>query len=200
MISSGRSRAAVASAAGMPLLLAFPEVRHILESRMVLHMMLEWPLLLAAGWAANKPSRKASVVGRRYDQLDVHGLLGMTLLTGFSLFWMLPVSLDLSLLSVPMCLFKYTGWWLCGLALRRSWPRLADESLVFFLGSMAWMLATAGLLYQASESRLCVNYLIDDQMIAGRALVIAAVLLGGLAAIRLARPRSEGANRPRHQV
>ena len=187
---------AVCTAAAAPLLLAFPQIRYILESRMALHMVLELPLLLVAGWAAAALAKDLAKVGRRYDDLDFHGLLGTALLTSLSLFWMLPVSLDLSLLSIPVQLAKYGSWWLSGMALRRTWPRLVDESLVFFFGMMSWMLATAGMLYQASETRLCVSYLFDDQLVAGRALVVAAVLLGAWALIQLARPRTERARGP----
>jgi hypothetical protein len=188
------------TAAATPFLLASAQVRDILESRMALHMVLELPLLLAAGWAAGALTRNRSALGRRYDQFDLHGLLGTAFVTGLSLFWMLPVTLDLSLLSLPMRLAKYAGWWLAGLALRRTWRRLADESMVFFFGMMSWMMATAGMLYQASDSRLCVSYLVDDQLVAGRALVVAAVTLGAWALVRLARPRAEGAGGTTHQL
>ena len=47
------------------------------------------------------------------------------------------------------------------------------------------MMATAGLLYRESDSRLCVNYLVDQQWWAGTGLLGGAVLLGALA-IRMA--------------
>lgn len=180
--------------AATPLLLALPQVRHVLEGRMVLHMALELPLLLLAGLAAASLATEKSAWGRRYDEVDRLGLLGSALVTCVTLFWMLPVSLDLSLLSTPLRLAKYASWWIAGLALQRTWPRLTEESVVFFVGNMSWMLATAGLLYQASETRLCVNYLFDDQLITGRALVAAAVLLGGWAIRRLVKSPDATAN------
>ncbi len=196
MIFAARDRRRlVLAAAWMPFLLVCPHLRDIVESRMALHMLLELPLLLAAGWAAAELAGDGFGPTRRYDGMDVQGLLGTTLVTSVALFWMLPAALDLSLLAYPMRLAKVASWWLAGFALRRTWPRLADESLAFFAGNMAWMLATAGLLYQADDARLCVNYLLDDQRVAGRALVVASLALGGLALSRLAR-RDHGASRP----
>jgi hypothetical protein len=167
---------------------------------MLLHMTVELPLLLLSGVAAASWASDRSRLGRLYDDFDVHGLLGAALVAGMSLFWMLPVSLDLSLLSTPLRLAKYASWWIAGLALRRTWPRLEDESLVFFVGNMSWMLATAGLLYQSSDTRLCVNYLLDDQLIAGQALVCGAVLLGFWALARLVRSRAAIATESQRQL
>ena len=40
--------------AALPLLLLWPALRHAIESRMSLHMLLEFPLLFAAGWAVQR--------------------------------------------------------------------------------------------------------------------------------------------------
>ena len=47
-------RAARVLLALLPLLLLWPALRHAIESRMLTHMLLEWPLLFAAGWAAHE--------------------------------------------------------------------------------------------------------------------------------------------------
>ena len=53
----------------LPLLLLWPALRHAVESRMLLHMLLEWPLLFAAGWAAHgllaRPWMQAKAGGRQ---------------------------------------------------------------------------------------------------------------------------------------
>jgi hypothetical protein len=59
---------------------------------------------------------------------------------------------------------------------------------VFFVGNLAWMLASAGMLYRESESRLCVNYLAADQVWAGNGLIALAIVLAALALRRLAAP------------
>jgi hypothetical protein len=55
------------------------------------------------------------------------------------------------------------------------------EVMLFWIGNLAWMSATAGSLYADAPTRLCVNYLQDDQRHAGVGLVLLALLLGALA-------------------
>lgn len=65
-------------------------------------------------------------------------------------------------------------------------------SRLFLLGNLVWMLATAGLLYEAAEPRLYVNYLRDEQVWAGRLLVgLSAVLTVGLALIAVGSCRRD---------
>ena len=59
--------------------------------------------------------------------------------------------------------------------------RLGPVVAAFFLGNAAWMLATAGLLFHEAEVRLCVNYLVDDQVWTGTGLIAWALVLGGVA-------------------
>jgi hypothetical protein len=175
-------------AAVAPLALLHPGLRHAIESRMALHMLLEFPLLLASGWAL------ARLLGRRgawLDGLDAHGLLGITVASCVSAFWMIPAALDLALLQEPMRWAKLASWIVAGALLARSLPRLGNEVGVFFVGNLAWMLASAGMLYRESESRLCVNYLAADQVWAGNGLIALAIVLAALALRRLAAPGAD---------
>jgi hypothetical protein len=169
-------------AALLPLALLHDGLRHAIESRMALHMLVEFPLLLAGGWAI------ARLVGPRHaltDAFDALGLLGVAVVSCVSAFWMIPAALDLALLHEPMRWAKLASWTLAGAVLARSWARLGDEIAVFFLGNLAWMFATAGLLFREAESRLCVSYLAEDQLWTGNGLVALAVALGALALRRL---------------
>lgn len=167
-----------------PLCLCWPAVRHLIESRMSLHMLLEFPMLLASGWVAT-PSvirrawGKGSVTALRW--LDPQGWVGATATTCVSIFWMLPLALDATLMSPGMATIKYASWWVVGGLLRHSWQRMAPEVLWFFIGNLAWMSATAGMLYLDTPARLCVNYLINDQRHTGVGLVLLSLLLGALA-------------------
>lgn len=193
-----RPRRARARTAGLlalallPLLLLWPALRHTVESRMALHMLGAFPALFAAGWAAAVLCRLPRG-GRRWlrvqRRLDWRGWTGATLLSAVALVWMLPSALDASLLVPAVAVAKWAGWWLAGWLLADGWRRLDTELRLFLLGNLAWMMATAGLLYLEAPDRLCVNYLQDDQRHAGIGLVLAALLLVGLA-LRVASGRA----------
>jgi len=176
-VASRRSSAFAWAAACSPLACAWPRLAQAIESRMVLQMLLLFPLLFASGWACSTLLGDRLPLARRFVRIDAGGVLGATFASCVSAFWMLPTALDLSLLCDPMRLCKYASWWLAGAALCRSWSRLERELIAFFGGNLSWMLATAGLLYQSTDERLCVNYLLDDQLATGRALVVAAIVL-----------------------
>ena len=165
----------------LPLLLLWAPLRELVEGRMSLHMLLEFPLLFAAGWAAQGLGLRAGWL----QWIDWRGWTGATLVTLVSLTWMLPSLLDLSMMLPAVAAAKYLSWWLAGWFLAHSWQRLDPEVLLFCIGNIAWMTATAGMLYLDTPQRLCVNYLQDDQRHAGIGLVLLAMTLGA-AAIRRA--------------
>jgi hypothetical protein len=164
-----------------PLLFVLEPIRHLVESRMFTHMLLQFPMLIASGWAtANLPAVERSRWFRWLDQLNVHGLLAITFASCVLAFWMIPTALDLALLSDPIRLGKYASLWAMGLMLRRIGSQICPELALFFVGSLAWMLSTVGLIYQSMPQRLCVNYLLDEQRWTGVGMVgIAAAILAG---------------------
>ena len=185
-----------------PLLLLVAPLRHAIESRMSLHMLLEFPLLLIAGWCAGRlwlGSMRARRLLRATRMLDWHGWTTLVLVGGIALVWMLPSALDAALLSPALNLLKIASWWLAGWLLADGWRRMDAELLLFFVGNLAWMTASAGLLYIDAPVRLCVNYLQDDQRHAGIGLVVLAALLGVLA-IRRAMDLGRSPTAPRPDV
>lgn len=175
--------------AALPLLLLWPALRQTIEGRMSLHMLLEFPALFCAGWAAHRSGLRAPWL----HWIDWRGWTGATFVTLVSVSWMLPSLLDLSLLSPPVAVAKYVSWWLAGWWLADSWRRLDAEVLLFCIGNIAWMTATAGMLYLDTPQRLCVNYLQDDQRHAGIGLVLLAIVLGAVAIRRAMRPEADAA-------
>lgn len=167
----------------LPLALLWPGLRHTVESRMSLHMLGEFPLLFMAGWSASRLSL-CRLRSRRWLRaqrlLDWHGWTGATLSSGVALVWMLPSALDATLLWSAAGAAKILSWWLAGWWLADSWRRMDAELMLFLVGNLAWMAATAGLLYIDAPTRLCVNYLQNDQRHAGIGLVLLALLLGAL--------------------
>ncbi len=174
-----------------PLVLLWPGLRDFVESRMSVHMLGEFPLLLAAGWAASRlclRHRHTARLVHGMRLLDWHGWTGAVLTSGVALVWMLPSALDASLVHPGVAVAKLASWWLAGWVLADSWRRMDPEILVFFAGNLAWMTATAGMLYLDAPARLCVNYLRDDQRHAGIGLVLLACAVGALALRRAMAP------------
>lgn len=183
--------------AALPLLLLWAPLRQLLEGSMALHMLVELPLLLASGWAAGAVLAHHRLPAGLPRLIDAHGVLGLAFASCVGALWMIPSMLDLSLLDGGVQGAKYGAWWCSGVVLRASWRRSEPEIAAFFIGNMAWMLATAGLLYQDEGQRLCVSYLVDEQAVAGKGLIVLAFVLAGLALHRVvARSRPAAAIQP----
>ncbi len=195
LLSSNRGRTALPAwlpaIAALPALLLWPGLRHAIESRMLSHMLLEFPLLLAAGWSIRQLGTARSWL-RRTDEvwqwMDWRGWTSASLLSATSALWMLPTLLDLSLLWPAVAAAKYVSWWMAGWAIGAGWHRLDPELRLLMLGNLAWMSGTAGLLYLEAQQRLCVNYLQDDQRDTGIGLIVLAALLGAWAMKEMMRP------------
>ena len=163
-------------------LLAAILFQSILTRSMGLHMLLHIPLILLAGilamgsWLAAGRHR-AGRLSRLYAKYNEYGIPGLLLCTFVAAYWMIPRSLDLVLASAPANTLKYVGLFLAGMVLCDSLRRANSVITVFFLGNFSWMTAVAGLLYQDSSQRLCNFYLLSDQELAGRGLVVVAVVV-----------------------
>jgi hypothetical protein len=162
-------RAAVIGLACL-LLAALP--RHWLEASMLRHMLLQLPLLLAAGWmlSAGRPQR-------RWSRVDQHGLTGLVALLFISAYWMIPRALEHSINSPLAEAAKFASLLMLGAALPGSLRRANWIVQLFFLGNLGWMMAVAGIQYQNLPQRLCNAYLLDDQIATGMALVAASIAL-----------------------
>lgn len=168
------SRPIVALAPGAALLV-LAALQGVLERRMALHMVVELPLLFAVGWFS------AAVAGARFqkwfDLYNFAGLTGFIAASAIAMFWMLPVSLDLAVLSPVVGTAKVSSLLLAGAVTRHSVTAARVEVQGFFILNWAWMTGTAGVLYQSAPQRLCTTYLQNDQVIAGIGIVFIAVIV-----------------------
>jgi hypothetical protein len=175
------------------LVLAFIAIacRRPLESTMARHMLLQIPLLIAAGSCIALGLRRtgiASLAGRlrAYDENGITGLFAFLLVSAY---WMIPKALDSAAISASADTGKFLSLLLAGLLLPASLTRANVIIQLFFIGNFASMTAIAGMLYQDTPRRLCNLYLIDDQMIAGTGLVTLAIAVAVAWGIRqLTRP------------
>ncbi|MCW5626616.1 MAG: hypothetical protein KIT73_18015 [Burkholderiales bacterium] len=179
-MSRRNSRALLAASA---LLWLMPPLRDLVEADMALQMLVQFPLLLAAGWAAAAYTPRWLVALQ--TRIDAQGLTSATLASCVSAFWMIPAALDLAVLDPRVAALKYASWPLAGAAVASGWSRLGPVPAAFFLGNAAWMLVTAGLLYREAETRLCVSYPLSAQTTTGTGLVIWGLVLGAIAVAKL---------------
>ena len=177
-------------------LLAWPALRHALEASMWRHMVLQFPLLMAAGalLAAALPSRARTLVAR----WNAHGIAGLVLVAVVLAVLMVPRVLDLALRDGATEAAKCAALVLAGAALRLSWRAAGLVVQGFFLGNMLPMTAVVGQLYIDAPLRLCNAYLLDDQARLGQWLIALAALLalGWLAQVGWWMARREGGSSP----
>src|SRR5439155_10411464 len=74
------------------LVLLAPPVRHRVEATMSAQMLLQIPLLIAAGWLLSRAMSAGALA--RVGRWNHGGIAGLVLVAVVSTFWMLPRSLD----------------------------------------------------------------------------------------------------------
>ncbi|WP_373986861.1 hypothetical protein [Duganella sp. BuS-21] len=154
-------------------LLAAALPRTWLEASMLRHMLLQLPLLVAAGWLL-----ATALHGRsRIAAFDQHGVTGLTALLFISAYWMIPRALELSLTEPLIETAKFLSLTALGAILPGSLRRANWIVQLFYMGNLSWMTAIAGIQYQNMPQRLCNAYLLDDQIATGAALVCASIAI-----------------------
>ncbi|HSH47503.1 MAG TPA: hypothetical protein VK991_02820 [Halomonas sp.] len=163
-------RTALAGAA-LWAVLAVPAVRHPLESTMTYQMLVQLPLLGAAGWALAQGVPAA--IDRRLALWDQSGISGLLLASLAGLAWMLPRAMDASVDEPWVALAKFLSVpLLIGAPVALSWPRAGFVVRGIVLAEVIAMTLRLGWLYLISPQRLCSNYLLGDQQRLGRILII----------------------------
>ena len=153
-----------------------PPVAVAFESSMVAHMLIQLPLLALCGGLLLV---NGSALFKIADKIDPHGLIALVVGSGWLLFWMLPMNLDfastetsyriLKLICVPLGI---------GLCFRWVWRR-SNAIIRIVVLFEAWAgIARLGFLYLESPEQLCSSYLIGEQQVVGKILLIIALITG----------------------
>lgn len=161
----------------MVVVLAMPPAREALEGTMILHMLVQIPLLAVAGsigaLAIPRPWRARVTAWNRF------GITGTLVAVIVSTWWMVPRALDGAISSGAMELFKFVSLpLLVGVPLALSWRELPFVGKGFLLANILPMWAVVGWLYVAAPTRVCNYYLVDQQVIAGYGLIAASIAAG----------------------
>jgi hypothetical protein len=154
--------------------LALPPVRAALEGEMILHMLVQIPLLAVAGGVAVLAlPRRWRASAALWNRLGVTGTL-MALIV--STWWMVPRALDGALSSGVMEVMKFVSVpLLVGAPVALSWGELPFVGKGFVLANVLPMWAVVGWLYVAAPVRVCNYYLVDQQVTAGYGLFLLSI-------------------------
>lgn len=146
------------------------------ESSMVTHMLVQFPLLIALGFTIFEPNAQLNAFLTRVDPL---GAIAFIVFTGWMLFWMLPLNLDLAtidpairalkLISVPIGI----GW-----CVRWLWHQATTVLKCVVVFEIWASITRLGWLYVESPQQLCSSYLIGEQQQVGKILLIISVISG----------------------
>jgi hypothetical protein len=158
-----------ASVAGL-----FPPVAALFEASMRMHLLVQMPLLAVCGgyWVWRSIRLK-----RRLARIDPSGGISLVVGTGWLLYWMLPISLDLATFDPAVRLLKIVTVPVCvGAALTWTWLRVGPIVRGVMLLEAWAILGRLGWVFLISPVQLCSNYLIGDQQRTGSLLLGAALV------------------------
>lgn len=165
------------AAAGLWLALAAPLLRAGLESSMAGHMLVQLPLLAGLGytlgwaWLRSRADGMAARVLGTAQSFNAGGVTGILAASFVMVLWMLPRCLDLARLDFEVDALKFLSVPLAGLAVALSWPRLPVIARAVVHLEVIATLFRFGWGYMASEERLCLAYLAEDQQLTGILLI-----------------------------
>jgi hypothetical protein len=175
-----RKLVAVVAAAAW-LALALPPARAALESSMVLHMLVQLPLLAFIGFVGGRTWMRACSPGpartlATIQSLNAGGATGLIAASFAMVLWMLPRCLDLARLDLAIDAIKFVSVAAAGLLVALSWPRLPRIARAVVHLEVIATLLRFGWGYLAAEERLCLTYLAGDQQRAGELLLWAGAI------------------------
>jgi hypothetical protein len=169
-------KAAALLSAALALALSLPPLRALIEQSMVWHMLVQMPLLVAAGACAAAAWPQA--LGGRWARFNRYGLTGFMLAQCITAYWMVPALVDRAVVLPSADAGKLATLWLAGVALRQGWVQAPLAVQLFFLGYGLPMMAWLGFYFLSTDLRLCNAYSMESQLRTGQGLLLLSALLG----------------------
>jgi hypothetical protein len=158
------------------LVITLPGIGSWLESSLLLHVLVQLPLLVFLGWLAGGALPAEWV--RRINTFNTAGIVGVLMMSFSGLFWMLPSALDASLQITGYAVMKGISLFLfIGVVLSIT-NKVINPIMrgVFLLEGWA-MLGRLGSIYKVSPERLCNSYLLNEQQQLGAILIFIAIVI-----------------------
>jgi hypothetical protein len=146
-------------------LLLIPPIRIYIESIMLLHMLVQLPLLIVVGWLFGKVL--ISKFPSFFSNWNTNGIPGIIIVVFITMYWMLPRTLDEAVTIPYMEIFKFTSLPLVGLCIRDSWQKLQTLGKSFIYLNYLSMFGLMAWLYIDSPIQICNNYLETQQKVLG---------------------------------
>ncbi|MGB5835156.1 MAG: hypothetical protein WBG92_24660 [Thiohalocapsa sp.] len=148
---------------------------------MLTHLLVQMPLLAFCGgyWVYRSERLRAWL-----ERMDPSGGVALVLGSGWLIYWMLPLNLDLATFDPGVRLLKVlTVPVFLGATLTWSWRQLGPVGRGVMLLEGWAILVRLGWIYMISPVQLCSNYLIGDQQRTGSLLLGLALISAVLAVI-----------------
>lgn len=159
--------------------LSVPPLRSLIEQSMVWHMVVQMPMLLAAGWLfAGRPVvARDGPLPRTWDHF---GLTSFMLAQAIFSYWMLPSAIDRAVVLPLVDLLKLLSLFCAGVLLQRAMARSPSALQLFVVGYAVSMLFAAGSFVASADQRLCNAYSLESQWKAGLGLVALGATIGAV--------------------
>ncbi len=170
--------------------LSVPPARSLIEQSMAWHMVVQMPMLVAAGWLLmGSRSKLASL--RFLGDWNQFGLTGLIASQLIAAYWMLPLAIDRAVVLPQEDVLKLVSLLACGGMLKASFDRSPAVLQLFFVGYGVSMLVSAGIFLATTDRRLCNAYSLDGQFSAGSGVAALGIALASAWALRLDRASLE---------
>ncbi|WP_226679273.1 hypothetical protein [Mesobacillus jeotgali] len=156
--------------------LMLPPVANLMESVMIIHMHMQMPMLVIAGFFMGRFfQQRFPHFFSKYNQEGIPGILLFIIIMGY---WMLPRTMDEALTVNNVELFKFISLpFLAGVPLRDSWKKLSKNRKNYIIAFFTLIFLGMGWLYIQANDQLCNNYLVVDQMILGWGFITMAICM-----------------------
>ena len=141
----------------MTALVLSPDVDNYFDQRMARQMLIQIPALLILGFIAGRYTL------RFIEKVNENGITGLIIFIGSFLFWMLPRSLDLTVLSSTVDTIMHVNMLIAGFALGQSYPLLGFIIRMAVALLFISMLIVISMVYTNYSTLLCAVYTVEQQ-------------------------------------